>query len=129
MKLREIKELVQSTADAAFAIDGSGQIVAWNKAAEAMFKLSADRAIGQLCGAVLQGLDECGGVCSPHCSVKQAVRNHHPIGNFDLQVRTANGRQWCNVSVLIADEGNSTNPCSIHILREIDVRKRLELLM
>ena len=129
MRIREIKDLVDSTSDSAFAVDGSGQIVAWNSAAEAMFGLSAADAMGKLCGEILRGMDECGPVCSADCSVQQAVRKHHPVGNFDLHVETATGRQWCNVSVLIAEEANSTMPYSIHIVRQIDVRKRLELLV
>lgn len=129
MRIREITELVDSTADSAFAADGSGQIVAWNHAAEAMFGLPASDAIGKACGEIIQGMDECGPVCSADCTVQQAVRKHHPVGNFDLQIETASGRQWCNVSVLIADETNSTMPYSIHIVRQVDVRKRLELLV
>jgi PAS domain S-box-containing protein len=129
MRLREIKELVDSTSDSAFAVDGAGLIVAWNNAAETMFRMSASDAIGKMCGQIIQGMDECGPVCSADCSVQQAVRNHHPVRNFDLHIQTASGRQWCNVSVLIADEANSTLPHSIHIVRQIDVRKRLELLV
>lgn len=129
MRLREIKDLVQSTSDAAFAVDGSGQIVAWNRGSEQMFGLTTANAIGKACGDILEGMDECGSVCSADCSVRQAVRNHHPVANFDLHVQTATGRQWCNVSVLIADEANSTLPYAIHIIRQIDVRKRLELLV
>lgn len=129
MRIREIKDLVNSTSDSAFAADGSGQIVAWNHAAEAMFGLPADEAIGKACGEILEGMDECGPVCSADCSVQQAVRNHHPVGNFDLHIQTASGRQWCNVSVMIAHEANSIMPFSIHIIRQIDVRKRLELLV
>jgi PAS domain S-box-containing protein len=129
MLIREITELVDSTSDSAFAADSSGHVVAWNIAAEAMFELPADEAIGKMCGEIMQGADECGPVCSADCTVQQAVRKHHPIGNFDLQIETASGRQWCNVSVLIADEANSTMPYSIHIVRQIDVRKRLELLV
>jgi len=129
MLIREITKLVDSTSDSAFAADGSGQIVAWNHAAEAMFGMSATDAMGKMCGEIIQGADECGPVCSADCTVQQAVRKHHPVGNFDLQVETASGRQWCNVSVLIADEDNSTMPYSIHIVRQIDVRKRLELLV
>jgi PAS domain S-box-containing protein len=121
--------LVNSTSDAAFAADGSGQIVAWNQAAEAMFGLPASDAIGKPCFEVMRGMDECGPVCSADCTVHQAVRRHHPVGNFDLQVETADGRKWCNVSVLIADDSNSTMPYSIHIVRQIDIRKRLELLV
>jgi PAS domain S-box-containing protein len=129
MRIREIKDLVDSTSDSSFAVDGAGHIVAWNRGAEAMFGLLADEAIGKTCREIIRGADECGPVCSADCSVQQAVRKHHPVGNFDLQIETASGRQWCNVSVLIADEANSTLPYSIHIVRQIDVRKRLELLV
>src|SRR5450759_2373627 len=129
MRLREIKELVANTSDPSFAVDGSGCIAAWNSAAVAMFALSARDAIGRQCDTIVQGTDECGPVCSADCTIQQAVRKHHPVGNFDLQVQTANGMQWCNVSVLIADGENSTAPYSIHIVRQIDFRKRLELLV
>ena len=54
MLLRELKELVDSTADASFAVDGAGAIVAWNGAAEAMFGVSASDALGQSCGSIVQ---------------------------------------------------------------------------
>jgi DNA-binding CsgD family transcriptional regulator len=82
-----------------------------------------------MCGEIIKGEDECGLVCSADCSVQQAVRKHHPVGNFDLHVETPSGRQWCNVSVLIAEEAASTIPYSIHVIRQIDVQKRLELLV
>ena len=129
MLLRELKELVESTADASFAVDGAGVIVAWNGAAEAMFGLSASEALGQACGSILQGADECGLVCASDCSIQQAARCHHQISNFDLQVRTQEGTRWCNISVLLAEIANSTLPHSIHILRPIDTRKRLEMLV
>jgi PAS domain S-box-containing protein len=129
MRIREIKELVANTLDPSFAADGSGCIAAWNSAAEAMFALSARDAMGMQCNKIVQGTDECGPVCSADCTIQHAVRKHHPVGNFDLQVQTANGMQWCNVSVLIADGENSTTPYSIHVVRQIDFRKRLELLV
>jgi DNA-binding CsgD family transcriptional regulator len=129
MRLREINGLVVNTSDPSFAVDGSGCIAAWNRAAEAMFALSACDAIGRQCDKIVQGTDECGPVCSAHCTVQQAVRRRHPVGNFDLQVQTANGMRWCNVSVLIADGENSPIPYSIHIVRQIDVGKRFELLV
>ena len=44
-------------------------------------------------------------------------------------MNTAGGRQWCNVSVLVAENGTSTNPYALHIIRKIDLRKRLEILV
>jgi PAS domain S-box-containing protein len=129
MRTRDIKALVDGTSDSAFAIDGSGRIAAWNLAAEAMFGRPAADAVGRMCGEIMQGVDECGPVCSAECCVQQAVRKRHPVRNFDLQVQTSSGKRWCNVSVLIADDSGSTIPYSILIVRQIEVSKRLELLM
>ena len=129
MRLREIKELIESTLDSAFAVNGEGLIVAWNQAAADLFNLPAKEAIGKACGQILQGMDECGMVCSPECTIQQAVRKRHPVGNFDLQVKIGDTRQWCNISVLIADEATFTLPYAIHIIRPVDMRKRLELLV
>lgn len=129
MQLRELKELVASTADPAFAVDGEGFIAAWNQAAEAMFGVQAREAVGKSCGEIIRGDDECGPVCSPECTVLQAARSHQHITNFDLHSQTAQGKLWCNISVLIADVANSALPYSIHIVRPIDTRKRLEMLV
>lgn len=129
MQFRELKQLVESTSDAAFAVDGLGLIVVWNEAAEAMFGLPAKEVVGQPCDQIVRGTDEAGEVCSPECSVQQAVRCHHQVGNFDLQVPTQKGTRWCNVSVLVADVTNSTQPYSLHIIRAVDMPKKLELLV
>ncbi len=121
--------MTESTADAAFTIDGSGLIVGWNRAAQAMFETTAAQAIGKTCGQILQGADESGPVCSPNCPVRQAIRKRHPIRNFDLQIQTRQGKLWYNVSVLIVHEAGSSLPYAVHIVRPIDIRKRLELLV
>ncbi len=58
-----------------------------------------------------------------------AAKEHNPIRNFDLKVITDAGRKWCNVSILIADDKKSILPFTIHIIRNIDMRKRLEVLV
>lgn len=129
MLLRELKELVDGTADAAFGVDGEGTIAAWNRGAETMFGVLARQALGSACGSILQGSDERGLVCGPDCTIQQATRCNHQVRNFDLLVRTTEGVRWCNISVLIAKIANSTVPYSIHIIRPIDTRKRLEMLV
>jgi DNA-binding CsgD family transcriptional regulator len=129
MLLRELKEMVGSTADAAFAVDGAGVIVAWNAGAEVLFNRSVAATVGQRCSQILQGIDECGAVCSAACSVRRATQCQQPISNFDMQVPTPQGLQWCNVSTLRAQITNASAPYALHIIRGIDVRKRLELLM
>ena len=129
MRLREIRALVESTGDSAFAIDGSGLVVAWNSAAAVLFGVTAAETMGKPCRQIVQGADECGLVCSDVCTVLPAARKGRPVSNFDLQIETRRGRQWCNVSVVIAHEAESTSPYCIHIVRPIDIPKRLELLM
>jgi len=121
--------MVESTADPAFAVDGAGLVVAWNCPAEALFGLTSAEAVGRHCGNIVRGVDECGPVCSPECSVRSATMRHHPVSNFDLQVRTPQGMQWCNISTMHVHIINSTTPYSVHIIRGIDMRKRMELLM
>jgi PAS domain S-box-containing protein len=129
MHLREINQLVTGTSDAAFAVDGTGTIAAWNQGAADLFGIAPEEAIGQPCGAIVQGIDECGTVCSEECTVRQAASKHHPVRNFDLQIETSQGKKWCNISVIIVDETSSVMPYTVHLIRLIDVRKRLELLV
>lgn len=129
MRPEEIKRMAESTSDPAFVVDGEGLIMAWNRAAECLFQLPASEAVGRPCGDIIRGTDECGSVCSKECIVRRALEHHHPIRNFDLQVETVNGRQWCNTSVMVAENGNSFERFTVHIMRPIDLRKRLEILV
>ena len=129
MKREELNKLVESTCDPAFAVDTDGLIASWNAGAENLFGKPSRDVIGTFCGEVLKGADECGLVCSENCTVRQAVLKRHPVSNFDLKVETAAGEQWCNVSVLVGEDNGSTRPLAIYIVRPIDLRKRLELLV
>lgn len=129
MRTSEIKELVESTLDPAFAVDPQGNIVAWNQGAAELMGLSQEQALGKSCGEVLDGTDECGPVCSQDCIVRQAIKNKRPLRSFDMQIKTAAGRIWCNVAVLIVGKNDSAFPYAVHLVQPIDVRKRLELVM
>lgn len=123
-----IRELVMSTADTSFAVDDSGRVAAWNTAAEAMFALPARQAIGTQCNEIIRGTDENGPVCSADCRTRRSIRNCDPVGSFDLRVQTGSGSQWCNVSVLTGTGPGASGSYAIHIVRQIDYRKRLEML-
>lgn len=129
MRVETLRDLVHGTADPAFAVDSLGGIISWNAAAEALFGLTTEAAVGKLCHQVVRGINECGRICSPDCVVQQAVQKHKAVGNFDMQIETADGLQWCNMSVMIALENTSTRPCAIHIMRQVDIQKRLELMV
>ena len=129
MRREELRAMIDSTSDPSFAVDSEGAIAAWNRGAESLFGEPAVTAVGRLCGQILKGSDECGAVCSENCTVRLAIENRHPVSNFDLEVETVRGRQWCNVSVLSVEESGSSRPLAIHVVRPIDLRKRLEILV
>lgn len=67
MDTKKIIELVEGTADAAFAVDEGGLVSAWNKAAENLFGPTSIQAIGKRCHEIIQGADEKDLVCSEQC--------------------------------------------------------------
>lgn len=129
MKLSEIKQLVEGTADAAFALDPQGAVAAWNNAAVQLFGISEAEAMGKHCRDVVKGMDECGHACNENCTIRQRAQNRQPLQSYDIQVQAKDKRQWCNISVLIVNESKSTNPYTIHIARPTDLHKRFEILM
>jgi len=129
MRLEEIHNLVKSTSIPAFAADGEGLIVAWNGAAEKEFGTTAEKALGQFCGTIVQGRDECGPVCSEHCPVRHSVAQGQPMGEFDLQAGTGRGQRWLSVAVLTAYVNGSSIPFAIHLMTPVEVRKRLEMVI
>ncbi|MEK7723529.1 MAG: LuxR C-terminal-related transcriptional regulator [Acidobacteriota bacterium] len=129
MRLGEIKNLVDGTADPAFALDSNGLIAAWNQGAAELFGFQENESLGKTCQQLIQGIDECGMSCTENCTIQQRARNHQPLKNYDIQVNANGKRQWCNVSVIIVDELNSKNPYTIHIIRPADIQKRFELLV
>ena len=126
MGSKQFLTLVDGTGDAAFAVDATGLISAWNGAAAELFGLSEAEAVSLPCHELLQGSDEKGVVCSEQCVIERAVQDNRPLVNFDMRVQTRSGRQWCNLSVLIATDPASGARHAIHIVRPREMRKRLE---
>jgi PAS domain S-box-containing protein len=128
MGTQPIAELVEGTADPAFAIDRSGLITAWNTAAEELFGLGSAGVIGRPSHEILQGVDEDGAIGVEHCAIQRALKMNRPVGNFDLQVQTRTGRQWCNISVMFVTD-QRLSPHAVHIVRPREIRKRFEQLL
>lgn len=117
--------VIEATADAAFAVDAAGRIAAWNSAAAELFGVNATEAIGARCHQLLQCADEDGIVCFEHCVVERAARETSPQTNFDLRVQTKTGKQWCNLTRLIANDGVGAR-YDVYIVHPREMRKRLE---
>lgn len=129
MNLRDINGLVDGTADAAYALDPHGKIIAWNNSAADLFGLDKGAVMGRQCSEITHGVDECGRQCSENCAILKCAAEHHPLKNYDIKVKGPGGEKWCNASVVILDSSAYDEPCTLHILRPADVQKRLELLI
>jgi DNA-binding CsgD family transcriptional regulator len=126
MQQKDIQRLVEGTSDPAFVTDGLGLVRAWNRAAEGFFDLGESRALDQPCGSILQGRDDDGVRCSSHCAVQKAMAEGKTLSNFDLEVKTVRGGEWCNVSVLMVEVQGAPVPQALHVVRSIDASRRLE---
>ena len=129
MRHEDLRKLIDGTSDAAYVVNSEGRIVAWNASANHLFGITAEEAIGQSCSTIVQGVDECGAVCSKNCTVQQAIDKRRPMESFELQVQTVEGQKWCNVTVLIAQTNSSIESHAIHIVLPDDLRKRLEMVV
>lgn len=129
MRREQLYELISGTADPAFVLDPNGMIAAWNGAASTFFGISEENAIGNPCGEILRGIDECGKSCGTNCGVKDHARNCVPLKSYDIEVNTASGRKWCNMSVLVPASNGPASGYSIHIARSADLQKRFEHLI
>lgn len=121
---REFLITLESTGDAAFAVDAAGRIRAWNKAAAELFGRSEAEVMEVSCHELLQCSNEDDIACSKACVVERWADNGSPM-NFDLRVQTKAGRLRCNVSTLIGRDP-SGGRYAIHFVRPIDIRKLLE---
>ena len=112
---------VESTAEAAFATDADGRIVAWNGAAERLLGVVGDRALGRPCHQVVSGLDALGNpFCGPNCAPRERVRSREPVRAFPLDVKQASG-EFIRVEVCIVAlraEGSSRDTL-VHLLRPV----------
>lgn len=128
MKREEILAMVNSTAEAAYVLDPSGVVAAWNSGAAELFGIPRDKAIGEYCSELLHGVDECGNKCSLECAVKTRAA-HEPLKAYDIKVDTAGTAKWCSMTVLVPTGGGTAEGYTLHVARSADLRKRFEHLL
>jgi DNA-binding CsgD family transcriptional regulator len=95
------------TSETAFAVDRSGQIVAWNLAAIRAFGYTKSKALGQSCWELLSGRDIFGNQsCCEGCPVRAAAFANEPINRFQIDFKTATQkRKKYTVSTLMLFNG------------------------
>jgi PAS domain S-box-containing protein len=85
-------DIVNSTADPAFATDAEGRVVAWNRAAESLFGYAPSLAVGRPCWELLRGRDAFGNrYCGPVCPLLAMIRDHEAPHHCNVTFRNAAG--------------------------------------
>jgi PAS domain S-box-containing protein len=124
----ELFDLLEHTSDAAFSLIESGEIVSWNKAAEALFGYSAAEALGKTCFEVLEGVGPLGArFCHENCTIIECAARQSNVADFDLSVKRRDGaRVWVNVSTIVFDNSRNQRRVVVHMARDITRRKETE---
>jgi PAS domain S-box-containing protein len=115
-----------NTADGVFAVDQSGQIVLWNRAATRILGFEAEEALGRRCCDVMAGFDVAGNlICYPGCQVMVLSAREQPIHHFDMRTRRKDGQEvWINIStVIIPPEGDQPGG-TVHLFRDVAQERR-----
>jgi DNA-binding CsgD family transcriptional regulator len=106
------------TGDTAFAIDRSGAIVLWNKAAEESLGFTAEQALGQKCWKLLSGTDSNDNrYCCKFCPLREMNFRHEPVHSFHSTFKSSTDQpKHFEVSCLtVFDEPG--NEMLLHICR------------
>lgn len=127
----EVFNLLEHTTDAAFAVTDEGEILSWNKAAEALFGYPACEVLHKTCYKVLEGIGPLGTrVCHDHCSVVECAGGKTAIPNFDMSVKTRSGeRCWINLSTLVFENPRTGRRLLLHLAHDITEQKKKEELL
>lgn len=128
--MRNVAEFVDGSADPAYAVDGLGLIVAWNQSAAETFGFTPEEVIGKSCFEIICGQDSEDTLCARECIVRALAKTDRKVPGFDLRVHTSKGEQWFSVTVVVVYVMNNGRlPYTIHILRNIDLYKRIDSLL
>ena len=127
----DLFDFLEHTADAAFTVTDDGEICSWNASAEALFGFKRDEAVGKFSGSLFEGRGPLGrAVFTENCHVRECVRQHIPIPDFDLEVKTRSGRRiWVNISTVVHEDAKTGRRRIVHLARSVADRKRTETLV
>ena len=125
-----LADLLAGTADGAFAIDGDGRIIYWNRAAEGVLGYSGREVIGRQCCDVLMGDDEIGNrLCCRDCHIMELSKSRALVHSFDMRTRTKAGSPiWVNVSTLRLPSEN-VGDRTVHLIRDVTASREILALI
>lgn len=121
----ELFDFLESTSDAAFALREGCEICYWSQSAVELFGFTVKQARGKNCFELLDGKGALGTrVCHQRCSVSEGTSRAIRVPDFDLDVRTAEGKRiWVNISTLNYVNRRTGRKLIVHLARDITARK------
>lgn len=130
--LAEVSRLFANTADGVWVSGPRGEILFWNRAAEAMLGYPAEQVVGRLCGEVFGGCDSNGNrICGWPCPIKTLLHGGDLVEHFDMATRTKTGQPlWIDVScVAVPSDHGDRPPTIVHLFRDVTASHQIELLV
>jgi PAS domain S-box-containing protein len=116
-----IVQLLESTADAAFAIDARGIVRVWNTAAALLLGWQNDEIVGREWTTVLDGRGALG--TSIGREVPEMVFAGHGVRAFDIEFRTRdNRRRWVRISTLVHAPPRSHTKLVVFVAQDIQLQ-------
>lgn len=112
-------ELFETTADGVMAVDLTGRILLWNRAAEELLGFAAAEVLGKRCYKLIAGRDERGNIlCHPHCHVRVMARQGEPVRAYTLRTHRKGGDAcWLNVSTILVPRIH--HGVVVHLFRDV----------
>src|SRR6185295_6957108 len=126
----DLAEMLATTAEGGFAIDGEGRIVLWNRGAEDLLGHTVREAVGRRCCDRLVGDDENGNrLCCRGCHIMDLSRARTPVHSFDVRTRTKTGSTiWLNVTTLRVSS-DEVGDRTVHLIRDVTTTRELLALI
>ena len=114
------RDIVDSTADTAYAVDGKGRILAWNEAAEKTFGYTGKEVLGCRCWEVLDGRDMFGNrYCGESCPLRGMALTGEPLNRSQLHLKNSLGtRLHVEMSLLVVSGSTRHDREIVHLLRD-----------
>ena len=124
----KLLEAFERTSDGVFAVDQHMRIVYWNVAAERIFGMDGDAALGRRCDEIVAGFETSGAaLCTPDCRVIGCARRGHAAETYDLvRADATNNNQWLNVTIIVLRGRRRASTLAVHLVRDVTARRQLE---
>lgn len=128
MAQAEIARLLESTGDAAFAIDGRGIVRIWNAAATTLLGWQNDEIVGTEWTATLDARGALG--TSIGREVPEMALAGERFGAFDAELRARDGRRrWVSISALVHAPPRSHTRLVVFIAQDIELQRARDQLV